>query len=180
MNKVTFKITFSSICIALGIVLPFLTGQIPEIGAMLLPMHIPVLICGYICGWKYGLIVGFITPLLRSVSFGMPPLYPTALAMSFELAAYGFICGFLFNILKNKINMIISIYGTLIAALIIGRIVWGVVRFGIGIIDQTNVFNFHLFMTGAILSCWPGIIIQLLLVPAVIISLDKLKLLKKL
>ena len=103
MNKVIFKISFSSICIALGIILPFLTGQIPEIGSMLLPMHIPVLICGFICGWKYGLLVGLITPLLRSVSFGMPPIYPTAIAMSFELAAYGFISGLLFKIVNKKL-----------------------------------------------------------------------------
>ena len=78
-----FKITFSGISIALGLVLPFLTGQIPEIGSMLCPMHIPVFICGIICGWKYGLIVGFITPILRSVIFQMPPFYPVALSMAF-------------------------------------------------------------------------------------------------
>lgn len=178
MNKVIFKISFSSICIALGIILPFLTGQIPEIGSMLLPMHIPVLICGFICGWKYGLLVGLITPLLRSVSFGMPPIYPTAIAMSFELAAYGFISGLLFKIVNKKLNFIISVYSTLILALIIGRIVWGFVRFGIGMIDKTNIFSFELFLSGAVISCWPGIIIQLFIVPILLLTLKKLNLLK--
>lgn len=178
MNKVIFKISFSSICIALGIILPFLTGQIPEIGSMLLPMHIPVLICGFICGWKYGLLVGLITPLLRSVSFGMPPIYPTAIAMSFELAAYGFISGLLFKILNKKLNFILSVYSTLILALIIGRIVWGFVRFGIGMIDKTNIFSFELFLSGAVISCWPGIIIQLFIVPILLLTLKKLNLLK--
>lgn len=178
MNKVIFKISFSSICIALGIILPFLTGQIPEIGSMLLPMHIPVLICGFICGWKYGLLVGLITPLLRSVSFGMPPIYPTAIAMSFELAAYGFISGLLFKILNKKLNFILSVYSTLILALIIGRIVWGFVRFGIGMIDKTNIFSFELFLSGSVISCWPGIIIQLFIVPILLLTLKKLNLLK--
>lgn len=178
MNKVIFKISFSSICIALGIILPFLTGQIPEIGSMLLPMHIPVLICGFICGWKYGLLVGLITPLLRSVSFGMPPIYPTAIAMSFELAAYGFISGLLFKIVNKKLNFILSVYSTLILALIIGRIVWGFVRFGIGMIDKTNIFSFELFLSGAVISCWPGIIIQLFIIPILLLTLKKLNLLK--
>lgn len=178
MNKVIFKISFSSICIALGIILPFLTGQIPEIGSMLLPMHIPVLICGFICGWKYGLLVGLITPLLRSVWFGMPPIYPTAIAMSFELAAYGFISGLLFKIVNKKLNFILSLYSTLILALIIGRIVWGFVRFSIGMIDKTNIFSFELFLSGAVISCWPGIIIQLLIVPILLLTLKKLNLLK--
>lgn len=178
MNKVIFKISFSSICIALGIILPFLTGQIPEIGSMLLPMHIPVLICGFICGWKYGLLVGLITPLLRSVSFGMPPIYPTAIAMSFELAAYGFISGLLFKIVNKKLNFILSVYSTLILALIIGRIVWGFVRFGIGMIDKTNIFSLELFLSGAVISCWPGIIIQLFIIPILLLTLKKLNLLK--
>lgn len=178
MNKVIFKISFSSICIALGIILPFLTGQIPEIGSMLLPMHIPVLICGFICGWKYGLLVGLITPLLRSVSFGMPPIYPTAIVMSFELAAYGFISGLLFKIVNKKLNFILSVYSTLILALIIGRIVWGFARFGIGMIDKTNIFSFELFLSGAVISCWPGIIIQLFIVPILLLTLKKLNLLK--
>lgn len=56
---------------------------------MLLPMHIPVLVCGFVCGWKYGLIVGLLTPLLRSVTFTMPPLFPSATAMAFEMPLTG-------------------------------------------------------------------------------------------
>ena len=103
-NRETVKITFSAIFLALAFVLPFLTGQIPEVGSMLCPMHIPVILCGFICGWKYGLIVGVVAPLLRSLTLGMPPLFPTALCMSFELATYGVVSGLLFVILpKNKI-----------------------------------------------------------------------------
>ena len=70
---------------ALGLVLPFLTGQIPEIGNLLLPMHLPVLLCGFVCGGIYGSIVGFTLPLVRSLIFGMPALFPSAVTMAFEL-----------------------------------------------------------------------------------------------
>ena len=93
MRKTTQKITLSAMFIAIGIVLPFFTGQIRQIGSMLLPMHLPVFLCGLICGWQYGAAAGFILPLLRSFLFGMPPMYPMAAAMSFELATYGLVAG---------------------------------------------------------------------------------------
>ena len=106
----TKKVVLSGITIALGIYLPFLTGQIPSIGNMLLPMHIPILLCGFICGWKYGLITGFITPLLRSAMFTMPPMFPAAIAMAFELAAYGALTGLLYKVLpKGGKNVFLSL-----------------------------------------------------------------------
>ena len=91
------RLTYAALCLALAIVLPFLTGQIPEIGSALCPMHIPVLLCGFLCGWPWGLAVGFVAPLLRSVLFGMPPMFPGAVAMAFELAVYGGVSGFLYR-----------------------------------------------------------------------------------
>ena len=82
-----------ALILALAMVLPFLTGQIPEIGSMLCPMHIPALLCGFMCGWPWGLAVGFISPLLRSMS-GMPPIW-IAIPMAFEMATYGAIAGLL-------------------------------------------------------------------------------------
>ena len=90
------KLVTAAMLMAVGIVLPFFTGQIPHVGNMLLPMHLPVIVCGLICGWQYGGIVGFMLPLLWYVLFGMPPM-PNGLAMAFELAAYGAISGFLYN-----------------------------------------------------------------------------------
>ena len=69
---------------------------------MLLPMHIPVLMCGLICGWGYGGIVGFILPLFRYVLFGMPPIFPTGIAMAFELSTYGIVIGLIYNRYKWK------------------------------------------------------------------------------
>lgn len=91
------KLTYSALYLAIALVLPFLTGQIPEIGSMLCPMHIPALLCGFVCGWPWGLAVGFVSPLLRSLLFGMPTAY-TAVAMAFELAAYGAVSGILYRI----------------------------------------------------------------------------------
>ena len=91
------KNVLSALFLALGLVLPFFTGQIPQIGKMLLPMHIPAMLCGFICGPVYGLIVGALMPLCRSAWFHMPQLYPTAIAMAFELGAYGFIAGAVFK-----------------------------------------------------------------------------------
>ena len=87
------KLTYSALYLAIALVLPFLTGQIPEIGSMLCPMHIPALLCGFVCGWPWGLAVGFVSPLLRSLLFGMPTAY-TAVAMAFELAAYGAVAAY--------------------------------------------------------------------------------------
>ena len=70
------RMILAAFFIALGLVLPFLTGQIPTFGRMLLPMHIPVLLCGFILGWPYGMAVGLVLPLFRSYLFGMPPVFP--------------------------------------------------------------------------------------------------------
>ena len=121
-----YDLILAALCMALGIVLPFFTGQIPQIGGMLLPMHLPVLLCGLLCGWQYGGLVGFVLPLLRYAMFGMPPIFPTGIAMAFELAAYGIIAGYLYN--HSRWQCVISLYRSLIAAMIGGRIVWGVVR----------------------------------------------------
>lgn len=116
------NMTISAMFIALGIILPFFTGQIPQIGNMLLPMHIPVFLCGLICGWRYGLAVGFILPLLRYVMFGMPVIYPTGIAMAFELGTYGFVSGMMYK--GSKWKCIVSLYRSIVAAMITGRVVW--------------------------------------------------------
>lgn len=177
MRKLSTKsIVLSGLFIALGLVLPFLTGQIPSIGSKLLPMHIPVLLCGFICGWSYGLIVGFITPLFRSVIFGMPPMYPTAVAMAFELATYGFASGLIYKLLpKKRISINLSVYVALIISMICGRIIWGIVSFFLYSLKGT-AFTWQMFTAGAFINALPGIIIQIILIPLIIIALQKEKL----
>lgn len=142
------KLTYSALYLAIALVLPFLTGQIPEIGSMLCPMHIPALLCGFVCGWPWGLAVGFVSPLLRSLLFGMPTAY-TAVAMAFELAAYGAVSGILYRIFPRR-NW--SVYVTLIAAMIVGRLVWGCVQFMMAGLQHT-VFDRSLFLAGASDQC---------------------------
>lgn len=155
--------------LAIGQVLPFITGQIPEIGKMLCPMHLPILLCGFICGPRYGAIVGFICPLLRSVLFNMPVMYPSAIGMAFELMTYGLVSGLLAEKLGR--NSYKNIYATLIIAMVAGRLVWGlaqIVLLGI----KGNAFTMSAFLSGAIINAIPGIILQLILIPLVVKSLN--------
>ena len=169
-NKEIFKITLTAIFLSLAFVLPFLTGQIPEIGSMLCPMHIPVLLCGFICGWKYGLIIGLLTPIIRSLSLGMPPMFPTALSMSLELATYGFISGFIYNLLpKKKINIYIS----LVISMLVGRIIWGLTMM-LFLKFDFNKFNLTTFWISGFVNAIPGIIIQIILIPILIMICEKI------
>ena len=163
------KMTYSALFLALAMVLPFITGQIPEIGKALSPMHIPVLLCGFLCGWPWGLAVGFIAPLLRSVIFGMPAMFPGAVAMAFELAVYGGLAGLLYRLLpKSKLN----IYVTLVIAMIAGRIVWGIVRLILARLSGSQ-FTWALFLSGAITTAVPGIILHIVLIPILVMVLEK-------
>ena len=165
---VLIKTTLTAMFLALGLTLPFLTGQIPQIGSMLLPMHIPVFLCALICGWEYALPMAAVLPLFRSLLFGMPPLYPAAVSMAFELAAYAFVAGFLFARLKFKLLPKTCI--SLIAAMLIGRAVWGAAQASLlGFSGKS--FTFQAFLAGAFLNAFPGIILQLILIPAVMLAL---------
>ncbi len=167
--KETKKLVISALFLALGLVLPFLTGQIQEIGNALLPMHLPVFICGFVCGWPYALLIGLLTPLLRSFIFGMP-LFIKAVSMSFELATYGAVSGLLYY--KLRVSKIIKTYISLIVAMILGRIIWGIasiVIYGF----QDSAFSWQIFLNGALLTAIPGIVLQLVLIPLLILTLEK-------
>ena len=165
------KLVFAALCLALCIVLPFLTGQIPQIGGMLSPMHIPVLLCGFLCGWPYALAVGLIAPLLRHLMFGMPPIL-TALVMTFELGAYGAFAGIFYQILPKKTS---CIYVALLLAMLAGRVVYGVASFIILGVSGT-AFTFQAFLSGAFLTAWPGILCHIIVIPLIVIALKKAKL----
>ena len=173
MNN-TKKLVLSALFIALGIVLPFFTGQLPQIGNMLLPMHIPVLICGFVCGAPYGFAVGYIVPMLRSVMFGRPMMIPTAVGMAIELAVYGTVTGLMYARFKNKK---LGIYISLITAMIAGRVVWGATSL---LIYRAlgNPFTWEIFAAEAFVNAVPGIVVQLVLIPVLIYSLYKAGLLE--
>lgn len=170
MNKNSIRnLTSAAICLALCMVLPFLTGQIPQVGSALSPMHVPVLLGGFICGPWWAMAVGFVAPLLRFALFGMPPIFPTGLAMSFELAAYGLIAGMLFVKLPKRTS---NIYVSLIAAMLVGRIIWGgamAVLMGL----SGSAFTMAAFMAGAFTNAIPGIIVHIVFIPMLVLALQK-------
>lgn len=171
MNNVK-KLAVTAILFAVGMVLPFFIGQIPAIGKMLLPMHIPVLLCGFIVGWQYGALIGFLLPIVRGLVFGMPPLYPNAVAMAFEMAAYGFVSGYLYSHARWQCTKML--YISLVTAMLAGRIVWAfaeVILLGIG----GNIFTWKMFAAGAFLNAIPGIIVQLTLIPLIMVALRRAK-----
>ena len=164
-NKVR-RLVFAAVFLSLGYLLPFVTGQIPEIGKMLCPMHIPVLLCGFLCGGAYGLAVGFLTPLLRSFTLGIPVFFPHALCMAFELMTYGAVAGFLHAHLPRKKGFL---YLSLVLSMVVGRMVWGAAMFLCLGFD----FGFSAFLAGAVTNALPGILIQIVLVPILVMALER-------
>ena len=175
MNKQIKNLTLTALFIALGLVLPFLTMQLKQLGNAFLPMHLPVFLCGLIIGPSYGLIVGLILPILRHFIFGMPPLYPTAISMAFELATYGFVSGYIYK--TSRWKCIIALYESLIIAMVIGRVVWGIVQYVL-LSMNGSPFTWQMFVAGAFLNAMPGIIFQLIFIPAFMLSLHKTGLVK--
>lgn len=163
-------LVLSALLMAVGLVLPFVTGQIPEIGSMLLPMHLPVLVCGFVCGWPWGLAVGFVLPVLRSLLFGMPPMIPTALAMAFELAAYGAVSGLVYAKLPRRPA---SVSIALVAAMLLGRVAWGLASWAIYALFMQSRFALSMFWMGGFVRAWPGMLLQLVLVPLIVLGLER-------
>ncbi|MBQ2661118.1 MAG: ECF transporter S component [Clostridia bacterium] len=164
------KIAYCGLFIALGITLPFLTA-IPQVGNSFLLMHLPILVCGIVCGGKAAGFAGALTPLLRSFLVGFPVLYPNAVGMAFELAAYGFVMGILTEHLPRRLPFY---YISLIASMLTGRAVWGIVRFLMLLIDSQGApFALSMFIGGAFTNAVPGIIIQLAFIPFLAMYLNK-------
>lgn len=168
-SRSILNMVMAAVCLAMCMVLPFLTGQIPEIGSKLSPMHIPVLLCGLICGWPWAMAVGFIAPPLRFLLFGMPAIFPTGIGMMGEMAAYGAIAGVMTQLLPKK-NW--TLYLALIIAMIGGRLVWGAVRWALTMFGS-GAFTFQAFLAGAVLNAWPGIICHIVIVPPLAMAIKK-------
>ena len=167
------RLTSSAVCLALCMLLPLITGQNPMLGSALGLMHIPVLLCGFAAGPAYAAVVGLIAPLMRSTLFGMPPLVPMAISMSYELAAYGMISGTLYKALPKKIFFI---YVSLVAAMLLGRVVFGMAMAVVtGSADTMGMFiaAARMFTIGAFVDAIPGIILHIALIPPVVAALRK-------
>ena len=163
----TKQLVLAALCVALGVVLPVAFHSIPNAGSVLLPMHIPVLLCGLVCGPVYGLLSGILTPLLSSMITGMPPMAYLP-GMLCELAAYGLAAGVL--------RRFVDLYIQLVSAMLIGRLVYGVMN---ALIFSAGNYSFAVFVSGAFVTALPGIVIQLVLLPAVVLLLEKARLVEK-
>ena len=162
----TKKLVLSGLFVALGVILPVLCHGIPNAGSVLLPMHIPVLLCGFICGWQYGAICGLIVPLLSSVITGMPPIFPTAPAMMCELCAYGALTGLLYR--KQGRNVYLSLIGAMLG----GRLVSGLANaLFMGVAGKP--YGLAAFLTGAFATALPGIALQLIVIPLLVLALQR-------
>ena len=168
MNSITKKLVSCALCIALGVLLPIAFHVIPNAGSVFLPMHIPVLICGLFCGAPYGLACGIITPFISSVMTGMPPAMMLP-KMIIELGVYGLVAGLCTQYIPQK-NEMTKLYMSLIIAMLAGRIVNGFVS---TFILSTQGYTLSVFMTASFITCLPGIIIQLIVVPILVRILNK-------
>ncbi len=166
------RTVLAALFLAVGLVLPLLTAQIKEIGDTLLPMHLPVMLCGLLCGPYYGMTVGAVLPFLRSVTFGMPPLYPNAVWMALELASYGLVIGLVYARLGKRHTG--DVYVSLLTAMVVGRVVWGVAKaLLLGLAGKG--FTMQMFIAGGVLDALPGIVLQLVLIPLLMAVIRKIR-----
>ncbi|MBE6759667.1 MAG: ECF transporter S component [Ruminococcaceae bacterium] len=165
------RLVVSALCLAIALVLPFLTGQLKQLGNMLCPMHLPVLLCGFVCGWPWGLAVGIIAPIMRSLIFQMPQMV-SAIPMAVELAVYGASTGLLYKLLPKKIPFI---YVNLLCSMVAGRVVWGVFSAVMAGVRSTP-FGLEMFFTQAVVNAVPGMILQIVLIPVLVMVLRRGKL----
>lgn len=165
------NLTLAAMFLAAGQVLPFITGQIPQIGSMLLPMHFPIFLCAFFCGPRYAALIGLICPLLRSVLFGMPAMFPTAAAMAFELCGYGLITDLVYR--AGKQDSLLWIYVSLHCGMLGGRIIWGIAQTILLGASGAQAFTFQMFLARGFLNAIPGIIAQLILVPLLVKALNR-------
>ena len=169
MRKSVKKLVYAGVCLALCMVLPLITLNNQQLGNAFCLIHIPVLLCAFLCGPWYALLIGAVAPYLRFAIFWMPPLFPTGVSMCFELAAYGAVCGLLYKHLPKKTS---SIYISLIVAMLAGRLVWGAARAVLTMVSNTE-FTWTLFFAGAFVTALPGIVLHIVLIPIIVLSLKK-------
>ena len=171
-RKTLVNTVLCAMFIAAGILLPLITGNVTETGKMLCPMHIPIIICGAVCGWQWGMAAGFITPLLRGLIFTTPVLYPTGISMAFELAAYGLVIGLMLKSLSGKIDRLASIYISLIVAMVSGRIVLALANFTLYGMFGTP-YSWQMLITSAVIQAVPAIVIQFAIIPPIIYAFGR-------
>lgn len=167
-RRKTLFMMLAAMFLAFGLLLPLLTGANRVLGNLLCLMHLPILLCGFVCGPWWGLAVGVITPLLRSLLFGAPPV-PTCLFMAAELAVYGFLSGLLYRLLPKKLPFL---YVALIVAMLAGRAVNGIVQL---LVTGAEAYTLPYFLTTNFANAWLGILVQIVLIPLIVGALTRAK-----
>ena len=181
-NRNLRAMVVTALLLALGMILPFITGQIQVIGKIISPLHIPALICGLTCGWQWGLGLGIVLPILRGFTLGMPPFPMVALPMAFELGGYGLLTGLLYPFLLKKMkkeSRLPAMLCALVIAMIGGRIIGGAGKallLSFGLIGSSSPYTFAVFFSSYFAGTAPGALIHLVLVPAVVTALERAKL----
>ena len=167
------RMVFTAACAALCLVLPMAFHSIPNAGSVILPMHIPVLLCGLICGWPFGLVCGLVGPFLSSILTGMPPaaMLPS---MMIECAGYGCVTGLMMKYVRTG-RPYMDLYISMITAMVLGRVISGLAKTWI-LAPGTPPFA---WVTTSLVTGIPGIIIQLVLMPAVVFALTRARLIPK-
>lgn len=173
MNKMSNikKSMITAVCIALCVILPMAFHSIPNAGSVFLPMHIPVILCGLICGWPFGLLCGIAGPLLSSLIAQMPPMAYLPNMMT-ELIAYGVITGITMQIVHTK-KIYVDLYISLLIALVAGRVLAGTTK---ALIFSPGSYSISAWITGYFITSLPGLLIQFFLIPNVIFALEKARL----
>lgn len=160
------KMIQTAFFIALGIALPYIFHFF-ALGPVFLPMHLPVFLCGALCGHRYGAVCGLILPYFSFLLNGMPPIYPVGISMSFELGAYGLLMGFLFAFFGLKHGLLFSATSALLITMLAGRLVAGIANlFLLGLTGE--VYTLGIFLTSMFLKAVPGMILQIILIPCIL------------
>lgn len=166
------KITLCGVCIALCAVLPPVFHMV-GLGSILSPMHIPVLLCGLVCGWPYGLFCGIAGPLVAHLINGAPAA-AMLVSMIPELAVYGLVCGLLMKLIHTK-DLYADIYCSLVPAMLAGRVAGGVAR-ALFLMGGGERYTLAMWAGAYLVQAVPGIILHLIVVPVLVVMLDRAKL----
>lgn len=167
------KIVLTAVCAALCVVVPMAFHSIPNAGSIFLPMHLPVLLCGMLCGWPFGLTCGLIGPLLSSLITAMPPAAALP-GMLVECTVYGAVAGALLQHVNTK-NRYADLYISLVPAMLLGRVLSGIVK----TLILTPGLSLAAWATASFVTSLPGIAIQLILLPILVIGLERARLIPK-
>ena len=163
------KLCLCALCIALCCVLPTAFHGL-GLGGALSPMHLPVLLCGLICGGWPGAVCGAVGPVLSSVITGMPGS-AQLIHMVPELLAYGLCAGLLMKLWRTG-SLYADLYLALVPAMVLGRVVGGAVQ-ALEYLGGTEGYSLAMWAGSYFVGTMPGAVLQLVVLPTLVVALVK-------